>query len=195
MRRPLLAAIFAAIAVTLLCLLAPLKPQVAARSAPGAAPDSTPPPTIARPPSTAESPDTPSESAAASGPTGIASAQHLHASLASAIEPPSGPEVASGLPPLTVLENMRSTFHQYQARFGGNPVGTNPEITKALNGGNQKSVVFLDPDAGLRINDKGELIDNWGTPFFFHQLSRTVMEIHSAGPDRKMWTADDLVIK
>ena len=195
MKRPLLAAILAAIVVTLLCLLAPLKPRVAARSAAGVAPATTQPSSIARPPSTAETPDTPSESAAASGPTGIATAQHLHTPLASAMEPPSGPEVASGLPPLTVLENMRSAFHQYQQRFGGNPVGTNPEITKALNGGNQKSVVFVDPDAGLRINDQGVLIDNWGTPFFFHQLSRTVMEIHSAGPDRKMWTADDLVIQ
>jgi hypothetical protein len=47
----------------------------------------------------------------------------------------------------------------------------------------------------LRINGKGELVDYWGTPFFFHQLSGTEMEIHSAGPDKVMWTADDLVTK
>ena len=194
MRRPLSLAIFAALAVTLLCLFAPSKPRVAARSA-AEVPDNATPASFARPPSIAEHPEAPRESTATSGPTDTAPGQHSHASLASAIEPPSGPEVASGLPPLTVLQNMRSAFHQYQASYGGNPVGTNPEITKALNGGNQKSIVFLDPEAGLRINDKGELIDNWGTPFFFHQLSRTVMEIHSAGPDRKMWTADDLVIQ
>ena len=90
---------------------------------------------------------------------------------------------------------MRSVFRQYASRFGGNPVGTNPEITAALNGGNVKQVQFLNPDDGLRINGKGELIDSWGTPFFFHQLSAREMEIHSAGPDRVMWTADDLVIK
>jgi len=36
-------------------------------------------------------------------------------------------------------------------------------------------------------------VDPWGTPYFFHQLSGKEMEIHSAGPDKMMWTADDLV--
>jgi hypothetical protein len=37
------------------------------------------------------------------------------------------------------------------------------------------------------------MIDRWGTPYFFHQISATSMEIHSAGPDRKMGTEDDIV--
>jgi hypothetical protein len=83
----------------------------------------------------------------------------------------------------------------YGSTMSGNPVGTNPEITSALNGNNPKQARFLDPDAGLRINDKGELIDPWGTPYFFHQLSGAEMEIRSAGPDKTMWTADDLVTR
>jgi hypothetical protein len=47
----------------------------------------------------------------------------------------------------------------------------------------------------LRVNGQGQLIDNWGTPFFFHSLSRNEMEIRSAGPDRRMWTTDDLASK
>jgi len=90
---------------------------------------------------------------------------------------------------------MRSSFRDYQSIFGGNPVGTNPEITKALNGDNPKHSTFVHPDDGLRINDRGELIDSWGTPFFFHQLSAREMEIHSAGPDRVMWTSDDIVVR
>jgi len=78
--------------------------------------------------------------------------------------------------------------------FGGNPVGTNPEITKALNGENPKQVNFLGRD-GNRVNGNGELIDAWGTPYFFHQLSATQMEIRSAGPDKIMWTGDDLVMQ
>jgi hypothetical protein len=108
---------------------------------------------------------------------------------------PSDPESGPSLPPATVMENVRSAFRQYSSRFGGNPVGTNPEITAALNGNNPRQVVFLKPEDGLRVNERGELVDSWGTPLFFHQLSRTEMEIHSAGPDRKMWTADDLVIR
>ena len=79
--------------------------------------------------------------------------------------------------------------------FGGNPVGTNPEITSQLTGNNPKSINFITAQAGMRINADGELVDAWGTPYFFHQLSGTETEIHSAGPDKIMWTADDLVVK
>jgi hypothetical protein len=79
--------------------------------------------------------------------------------------------------------------------FDGNPIGTNLEITQALNGENPREAKFLSPEKGLRTNAKGELIDSWGTPYFFHQLSGKEMEIRSAGPDRIMWTADDLVTK
>jgi len=106
-----------------------------------------------------------------------------------------GQEPTVELPPVTVLENMRTTLRHYSLRFGENPVGDNAEITAALTGKNPKHVVFLNPEDGLRLNDKGQLVDNWNTPYFFHQLSSTVMEIHSAGPDRRMWTPDDLVLK
>jgi len=97
--------------------------------------------------------------------------------------------------PDVVLGKMRNAVHQYQSMFGENPTGTNPEITEALNGGNPKQARFINEESGLRINGRGELVDSWGTPFFFHQLSGTEMEIRSAGPDKKMWTADDLVTR
>jgi len=90
---------------------------------------------------------------------------------------------------------MRTAVQLYGHTFGGNPVGTNPEITSALNGNNPKQIKFLQPDSGMRINGNGELIDPWGTPVFFHQLSGSQTEIRFAGPDRKMWTSDDLVIE
>lgn len=97
--------------------------------------------------------------------------------------------------PATVLDKMRIAINNYGSMFKGNPVGTNPEITAALNGDNPKQIKFINEDSGLRINGRGELVDYWGTPFFFHQISGTEMEIRSAGPDKKMWTADDLVTK
>ena len=100
-----------------------------------------------------------------------------------------------GMDPATVLSNMRITINQYGSTFGGNPVGTNPEITKAMNGDTPKQARFIKEELGLRINGRGELVDYWGTPFFFHQLSGKEMEIHSAGPDKVMWTADDLVTR
>jgi len=95
----------------------------------------------------------------------------------------------------TVLENVRRAVRQYGEMFGGNPVGDNAEITAALAGENPRHINFLNVDAGMRQNGNGELVDPWGTPFFFHQISGTEMEIHSAGPDRILWTIDDLVKK
>ena len=108
---------------------------------------------------------------------------------------PATPLEFTDLPPETVLQNMSRAVRQYGEKLGGNPVGTNPEITEQLTGRNPKHLGFISAAAGLRINANGELIDPWGTPFFFHQLSGREMEIHSAGPDRVMWTADDLVIQ
>jgi len=99
----------------------------------------------------------------------------------------------TNLAPELVLDNVRSAIHNYGSMFNGNPVGVNSEITSQLNGHNPKQANFIRPEAGMRINDRGELVDPWGTPYFFHQLSGTEMEIRSAGPDKIMWTADDLV--
>jgi hypothetical protein len=123
-----------------------------------------------------------------------ASAQQTNLAVkAGAVAPASAalPEI----PPAVVLENVSRAIRQYGEMFGGNPVGTNPEITAALNGQNPRGISFIKPEAGMRINENGELVDAWGTPFFFHQLSGTDTEIHSAGPDKIMWTADDLVGK
>jgi hypothetical protein len=99
------------------------------------------------------------------------------------------------IPPEIVLQNVRHAITQYGAMFGGNPVGTNPEITAALAGNNPRQINFIQPEAGMRINSSGELVDTWGTPLFFHQLSGVDTEVRSAGPDRKMWTPDDLMTR
>lgn len=101
---------------------------------------------------------------------------------------------SSSLPGATVLDNMRVTIRQFASAFGENPVGTNPEITGALQGDNPKHINFLKAD-GNRVNAKGELVDVWGTPYFFHQISGHEMEVRSAGPDRVMYTGDDLVTR
>jgi hypothetical protein len=108
---------------------------------------------------------------------------------------PVAPLEFTNVAPDTVIQNAGRAIRKFGTMFGGNPVGTNPEITQQLSGQNPKRINFLSAEAGLRVNVNGELIDPWGTPFFFHQLSGREMEIHSAGPDRVLWTADDLVTK
>ena len=90
------------------------------------------------------------------------------------------------------LEILNEVFTTWQTNFPrtGNPVGENAEITAALTGDNPVRFGFI-PRPHRAINARGELVDRWGTPFRFHQLSGTQMEIRSAGPDQKFGTPDD----
>ena len=117
------------------------------------------------------------------------------AASAGAVQPVMATVPPQDIPPEIVLQNVRHAITRYGAMFGGNPVGTNPEITAQLAGNNPKQINFIQIEAGMRVNNSGELVDTWGTPLFFHQLSGTDTEVRSAGPDRKLWTPDDLVTR
>lgn len=114
---------------------------------------------------------------------------------APAVAPPPEPK---GLTPQEIqavrdaIDNLEFVFRDFATALGGNPVGTNAEITAALRGDNLKQL-RLDLPAGSTVSPAGELCDPWGTPWFFHQLSRTKMEIRSAGRDKQLYTEDDFV--
>lgn len=90
---------------------------------------------------------------------------------------------------LEVISALLSYFHR---AFQGShpPAGENDEFTAQLSGRNAKRLALLPPDHRA-INDKGQLVDRWGTPFHFHPVSQESLELRSAGPDRKLYTADD----
>jgi hypothetical protein len=90
------------------------------------------------------------------------------------------------------IDNLDFAFRDHAAALGGNPVGTNAEITAALRGDNARQLAQATP-TGSSISAAGELLDPWDTPWFFHQLSANKMEVRSAGPDRQMYTEDDFV--
>ena len=92
------------------------------------------------------------------------------------------------------LEVVSQVFEAWLSNFphDGNPVGDNAEITAALMGQNRLGFALI-PEGHPAVNARGELCDRWGTPFRFHQLSGTQMEIRSAGPDRRFATDDDAV--
>ncbi len=85
------------------------------------------------------------------------------------------------------------TVRDFRAAIGENPVGNNAEITRALLGDNSRRAQFLEPNTAT--NARGEMLDRWGHPYYFHGISRTEMEVHSAGPDGVMWTEDDQVFR
>ena len=86
-------------------------------------------------------------------------------------------------------------IQQYKEFVGTYPEGNNISIAKALLGQTEKKVLIL---AVRRsdLNDKGEILDPWGTPLQFYFSHNEVM-IRSAGPN-KIWEdsavriADDL---
>ena len=92
------------------------------------------------------------------------------------------------------VENIGLMLRDFRTVLGENPTGSNAEIMKAVMGGNKKGA-RLGPPTGMALNGEGELVDGWGTAVFFHQLSGNEMEIRSAGPDRKLFTGDDVLTK
>lgn len=108
--------------------------------------------------------------------------------IATEILPLNSPETSAD-EDLGTLELLLAEFAKHH---GGNPVGENMEFAAALLGNNPKHLAYL-PAKGPFLDSSGQLIDRWGTPYFFHQQSATRTEITSAGPDRQFHTADDLV--
>lgn len=81
---------------------------------------------------------------------------------------------------------------RYREIYGAFPTGEdNATIVNALTGNNPRRLAFLDRTHPA-ISARGELIDRWQTPLFFHLESRDAVEIRSAGPDREMYSSDDL---
>jgi hypothetical protein len=164
-------------------------------SAPAAAARPSPTPAIAE--IAQPTPGLPMQPRAATPTPALASApawpsQH-HAPAFAAAAPAPGNPGAERARAMVELEKVHSMIASYHTLMGQNPVGTNAEIMKALMGGNPHQAI-LGPPPGQSLNGKGELLDPWGTPYFFHQISGDDMQIHSAGPDKIMGTADDLVI-
>ena len=92
------------------------------------------------------------------------------------------------------LGRVDRLLRDYARACGGEfPIGTNADITRALRGDNPKRIIFVTPEE-MPVNARGEITDDWQTPYFFHQVSGREMEVFSAGPDREMWTADDLKV-
>ena len=90
------------------------------------------------------------------------------------------------------LSTLELLLSEYARQHHGNPVGENIEITASLLGKNPSGAAYLE-DHGSFLDSSKQLIDRWGTPYVFHQISAKQTEIRSAGPDRGLYTSDDLV--
>lgn len=92
--------------------------------------------------------------------------------------------------PAGALQAVEQLLYFYRQGLGENPTGQNEDIVAAMLGENPKRAAYL-PANSPAIKD-GKLLDPWGTPYWFHPVSRDRMEVRSAGPDRELFTSDDL---
>lgn len=144
------------------------------------APRDPAPPPIAR-----EIPDaTPSETAPVASPVVAALPHPLAASLGTDRVPPERePEV--------VLEILKA----FKRVTGAYPVAEdNASLVRLVSRGTPGGYQLL-PTEHPRYDQDGALVDAWGTAYFFHHLSRTAIEIRSAGPDKILYTPDDLITR
>lgn len=104
---------------------------------------------------------------------------------------------ALNCPATTPADDLRAIGRMlalYRERFGAYPsFGDNAQLVNALAGANPHRIALLPRDASAVSPATSELLDRWGAPYFFHAVSRDAVEIRSAGPDRELHTADDLV--
>ena len=100
---------------------------------------------------------------------------------------------AAGSTPESDLVALSEMFEYYcLGRDGQVPTGTNQQITQALTQKDSLGLSFIGSDHAS-ISPEGELVDRWGAPYHFHAQSGLRMDIRSAGPDRQLYTPDDLV--
>ncbi|MCS7337695.1 MAG: hypothetical protein NZ739_05580 [Verrucomicrobiae bacterium] len=79
-------------------------------------------------------------------------------------------------------ENLLFALQQYKEFAGAYPTGNNLDIARALSGHGDKKIVIL----AVRksdLNQKGEIVDPWGTPLQFYFTANSVL-IRSAGPNK-----------
>jgi len=93
---------------------------------------------------------------------------------------------------LEAIQDLLSYFQSIVKPAHGLPTGTHEEIVATLLGDNSWGIPFLSPDHPA-LNPQRRIVDRWQTPVFFHAEAHDQLSIRSAGPDRAMWTGDDLI--
>ena len=99
---------------------------------------------------------------------------------------------ASDTPAEEDVQILDAILGYYRMMYKSNPVaGENFEVINTLAGKNRQGVVVF-PINHPDLDEQGNLLDRWGTPYFFHAISATKLDIQSAGPDRERGSDDDI---
>ncbi|MBC8040048.1 MAG: hypothetical protein H7Y06_05860 [Opitutaceae bacterium] len=101
--------------------------------------------------------------------------------------------VADGSPreDLAALADLTTNYLQAIPSARRPALGFNEDLARALTDRDTLGDAALPATHPALV--KGQLIDRWGTPWQVHPLAADVLQLRSAGPDRRLYTADDLV--
>ena len=100
----------------------------------------------------------------------------------------------TNLPPqndLTLMSRLMENSILLLKSAANRPLSANEDWADFLRGQNAAHERFL-PDSHAAFDSQGRLVDRWKSPLFFHAVGGGRFEIRSAGPDRKLWTEDDI---
>jgi hypothetical protein len=100
----------------------------------------------------------------------------------------------TNLPPendLTLMYRLMENSLLLLKSAGNQPLSANEDWAALLRGQNAARERFL-PENHPALDAQGRLVDRWGAPLFFHALGGGRYELRSAGPDKKLWTEDDI---
>ncbi len=91
------------------------------------------------------------------------------------------------------LHQLLKLYQRALSGRPGTPIGDDKDLARALTGRNPMHQVFL-PPGHPALSPDGHLRDRWGTPYFLHARGNGAFEIRSAGPDKQLFTDDDVVV-
>ena len=100
----------------------------------------------------------------------------------------------TNLPPehdLTLMSRLMDNSVLLLKSAANRPLSANEDWADLFRGKNSAHEVFL-PERHAALNTQGQLVDRWNSPLFIHALGSGRYELRSAGPDKKLWTGDDL---
>lgn len=93
---------------------------------------------------------------------------------------------------LEILSNTLANFLTISKQAHTRPLSANEEWSAALRGKRPGADPWISDQHPI-LDPQKRLIDRWGSPLHFHALGGQKWEIRSAGPDRRIWTGDDLI--
>lgn len=92
---------------------------------------------------------------------------------------------------LEILHSLIQEFIEIVKEPNRPPLGLNEDVVKALTGQNRMQLATI-PTNHPAISSNGQLTDRWGSPYFIHPRSADAFEVRSAGPDKTLFTTDDI---